>query len=158
VSSPGQFPAEEDEVIGVAATDPGDRRADFSNFGSWVDVAAPGVGLVSLFPGGGLANWSGTSFSAALTSGEAALLVPLFQGDPDDLQEGVQVAIAESALALGDPTLNGIGRIDVQAAVEVLLGGGDIEGAGTDDGDSAGGGAEEDGNSGGDGDSQTSGV
>lgn len=152
VSSPGQFPAREDEVIGVAATDVDDRRADFSNFGSWVDVAAPGVGLVSLFPGGGLANWSGTSFSAALTSGEAALLVSVAQGDADDVQEDVQAVIRASALRLTDPTLNGIGRIDVLAALRVLLGGGDIDDAGVDEDDGSesgsGGPATEDGSSG----------
>lgn len=37
-----QFPAVYPEVMAVAATDPNDRKASFSNFGQAVDVSAPG--------------------------------------------------------------------------------------------------------------------
>jgi parallel beta-helix repeat protein len=42
------YPAGHPDVISVAATDQNDSKAYFSNFGSWVDVAAPGVDIVSL--------------------------------------------------------------------------------------------------------------
>ncbi len=42
------FPASLDNVIAVAATDANDAKAVFSDYGSWVDVAAPGVNIVSL--------------------------------------------------------------------------------------------------------------
>ncbi len=44
----GSYPAAYPAAIAVAATDANDSRAVFSNFGSWVDVAAPGVDIVSL--------------------------------------------------------------------------------------------------------------
>jgi thermitase len=37
-----QYPAAYDHVIAVASTDKNDRKASTSNFGDWVDVAAPG--------------------------------------------------------------------------------------------------------------------
>ncbi len=113
-----QFPAGENDVISVAATDDSDRKADFSNFGSWVDVSAPGVGLISLFPGSRLASWSGTSFAAALASGEAALLVSL---RPTAEIGDIHDAIERSAVPVDDERLNGSGRIDVRAAVDWLL-------------------------------------
>jgi thermitase len=41
------YPAAFSQCIAVAATDRNDRKASFSNFGSWVDVAAPGEGIVA---------------------------------------------------------------------------------------------------------------
>jgi hypothetical protein len=70
-----QYPANLLDVIGVAAIDADSRKASFSNFGSRVSVAAPGVGLISTYPGGDYAMWSGTSFAAPLTAAQAALLL-----------------------------------------------------------------------------------
>jgi len=41
-SSSPSYPAAFDHVISVAATDPYDHKASYSNFGSWIDVSAPG--------------------------------------------------------------------------------------------------------------------
>lgn len=111
-----QYPAASAEVLAVAAVDPADRKADFSNHGSWVPVAAPGVGLVAPLPGG-YGRWSGTSFSAGLASGEAAVLVGF---DPAAWSQDVRDAIEESATSTSDPTLEGAGRIDVVAALDRL--------------------------------------
>ena len=71
------YPASYPTVIAVAATDLGDRLADFSNFGKNISVTAPGDEVVTTFPGGLYARASGTSFSAPLVSGSVALLVSL---------------------------------------------------------------------------------
>lgn len=71
-----QYPAAE-AVYGsvpMAATAEGGRIASFSNFGSWIDVAAPGDRVTSSIPGGGYATWSGTSMAAPLAAGTMALI------------------------------------------------------------------------------------
>ena len=69
------YPAAYPIVIGVTATDLDDRIADFANYGRSVSVAAPGVGVVTTFPGGLYARASGTSFSAPIVAGGVALLM-----------------------------------------------------------------------------------
>jgi thermitase len=76
------YPAGFSNVLSVGATDNGDRLADFSNRGaSWVEVAAPGVDIVSTLPtydnatgAVGYGYLSGTSMAAPLVSGIAALI------------------------------------------------------------------------------------
>jgi subtilisin family serine protease len=73
------YPAAYDNVIAVGSIGPTGARSSFSNFGPWVDVYAPGEGIIA--PGvrnaGGterILSLDGTSFSSALVSGVAALL------------------------------------------------------------------------------------
>ena len=47
------YPATYAPVIGVAATDRQDKKASFSNFGTWVDISAPGVDVRSTVQNGG---------------------------------------------------------------------------------------------------------
>jgi len=70
-----QYPAGDNITIAVGSLDANNVKASFSNYGNWVDVVAPGVGLPSTFWNGGYAAWSGTSFSAPLVAAEAALII-----------------------------------------------------------------------------------
>ena len=104
-----EFPAAYPSVVAVSSTDRNDERAPSSNFGSWVDVAAPGVGIVSTVPGGyGL--WSGTSMAAPHVAAQAALLSASGMD-----AERIRSNISKTAKDLGsngpDPYY-GAGRID----------------------------------------------
>jgi thermitase len=81
------YPAGFDNVISVGAFDEDHRRATFSNYGSWVDMSAPGNVIMSAYPlaacaGGtpvpgdtGCYTWnSGTSMASPHVSGAAALV------------------------------------------------------------------------------------
>lgn len=73
---PGQIqhPAAYAPVVAVGAVDQSALRASFSEWGSALDLTAPGVGIVSLYPTGGQATITGTSMAAAHVSGVAALI------------------------------------------------------------------------------------
>ncbi|GGT41754.1 type VII secretion-associated serine protease mycosin [Streptomyces chromofuscus] len=68
------YPASYDGVLAVAASDRNNERASFSQSGDFVDVAAPGVDMISTVPQGGHCSDNGTSFSAPYVAGVAALI------------------------------------------------------------------------------------
>jgi thermitase len=68
------YPAAYAEVVSVAATDSRDAHASFSNANSDVEIAAPGVSIVSTYNNGGYATLSGTSMATPHVSGVAAVI------------------------------------------------------------------------------------
>lgn len=104
-------------VVSVAATDANDQRASFSSYGPFVDLAAPGVDIVTTGGGGQYTSVSGTSFASPVVAGVAALLlgvsptltptqiVDLLTGNARDLGAG------------GYDPMCGWGRVDAANAV-----------------------------------------
>jgi subtilisin family serine protease len=72
-TSPARLPA----AVTVAASDSADRQASFSNFGSCVDLYAPGVGITSAYYTSttATASMSGTSMAAPHAAGAAAVML-----------------------------------------------------------------------------------
>jgi subtilisin family serine protease len=89
-------------AIAVAATDANNNRAGFSNYGSAVDMAAPGVGIYSTYwssqAGSTYGFLSGTSMAAPHVAGVAALLASLPQFDTPDK---IRLALESTVLDLG---------------------------------------------------------
>ena len=69
------YPAAYNNVIAVSATTSTDARPSWSNYGSYVDLSAPGANVLSLSGANSYANWNGTSFSSPVTAGVVALMV-----------------------------------------------------------------------------------
>ncbi|MBW6439373.1 S8 family peptidase [Actinoplanes hulinensis] len=121
--SPISYPAADDGVVAVAATDSADKVASYSNAGSYVDVAAPGSGIMSTYPtalGKQYTSMNGTSMAAPHVAAVAALLKG-YQGSltPDQ----IETALEKSAADLGPAGFDndfGNGRIDAAAALATI--------------------------------------
>jgi serine protease len=117
--SPTLYPAAEEGVVAVAATDSVDGVAYYSNAGSYVDVAAPGSSIVSTVPvaKGSYSFYSGTSMASPHVAAVAALLKA---ANPALTPDGIEQALTSSAVDLGAPGKDadfGYGRIDAVAAL-----------------------------------------
>ena len=115
------YPAAYPNVMAVAATTSSDTRASFSNVGTYVDIAAPGVGIYNAYYGDSYAYESGTSQAAPHVSGLAALV---WAKNPSYTAAQVWSRITSTAVDLGAAGVDtsfGAGRIDVQQALGLTL-------------------------------------
>jgi subtilisin family serine protease len=119
--SPPLYPAANENVIAVSATDDHDRLFAASNRGGYVAIAAPGVDIFLPAPDEKYQMTSGTSFSAAYVSGIAALLL---ERNPALKQDEVRATLMKTARDLGAPgrdDLFGAGEADAYAAVAAAV-------------------------------------
>jgi thermitase len=116
------YPAYYENCISVAATDQNDAKANFSTYGPWVNVAAPGVNIYSTLPHHhnkmgyrGYGYLSGTSMATPHVTGIAALVWATGYGtDPASVRD----KILNTAEKVGDIWSSyGIGRVNAYEAV-----------------------------------------
>jgi subtilisin family serine protease len=107
------YPAAYSNVLAVASTTSSDTKAPFSDYGSWVDVAAPGVAISTTFSGGDYGTSEGTSLSAPLVAGLAGLIK---SAHPDWSSALVRAQIVHTTDAITETQL-GSGRVNAATAM-----------------------------------------
>ncbi len=119
--------SENPALVVVSATNQSDVRTSWSNYGDYVDVAAPGIDIYTTRNGGGTTMGWGTSYSAPLTAGVVALIMAQNPSLSPDEVEGV---LEDSADDLGSSLYYGAGRVNAAQAVQLAgntSGGNDTE-------------------------------
>jgi thermitase len=112
------YPSAYPEVLSVAAVDYNGNRANFSNYGDYIDIAAPGVNIPSTYFNEQYAALSGTSMAAPHVAGLAALIK---SANPDLKSSQIMNIIKKSAIDLGEQEKDndyGNGLIDVNSALQ----------------------------------------
>jgi subtilisin family serine protease len=113
-------------ILTVSATDYFDVIYSYSNTGKNIDVAAPGDSF-STQMGGGYVSTGGTSYSAPIVAGVAALVISV---NPQLSGDQVQNIVKQSADDLGAPgwdPIYGAGRVNAARAVSMAANGGTID-------------------------------
>lgn len=118
------YPGAYENTLGVAAVGGNLLKAGFSNYGTWVDVCAPGTGLRTTSASGGYTNsFGGTSGATPHVAGLAALL---FGSRPGATAREVRNAIEDTATNIDQSPFgefSNYGLIDAEAAVLAILNG-----------------------------------
>jgi thermitase len=115
--SPVYYPAAYDKAVAVGSTTSSDTRSSFSNYGTALDVVAPGSSIYSTVIGS-YGSLNGTSMATPFVSGLAALI---WSVDPGLTHDQVRLIIQDTAVDLGAAGWDefyGYGRIDAFQALE----------------------------------------
>lgn len=119
-----KYPAAFNGVISVAATDQNDLKANFSNYGSWIDVSAPGVDIWSTLTGGTskYGYLSGTSMACPMVAGLCGLMLSQNERMKPDVLEACLKSTTDpidskNPLYVGQL---GAGRINAQKALQCV--------------------------------------
>lgn len=113
------YPAAYDQVIAVSATNQFDGAAWFTNFGEWIELAAPGVDINSTIFDDSYEEMSGTSMATPCVAGVAALVWSRF---PDMSRDEVRAQLRFASDDLGEEGFDfyfGYGRVNAEKAVEL---------------------------------------
>lgn len=120
--SSAHYPSSYNYVISVASTGSTDAKSSFSNYGTTVDVSAPGSSIYSTLPGNSYGYMSGTSMASPLVAGLCGLMLSLNPSlTPDDIENCLENSCVNID-AQNPSYINqlGAGRINAQAAMSCV--------------------------------------
>ncbi len=109
------YPSAYDQVIAVAATAENDEKASFSSYGSWVDISAPGVNIISTMFDDAYAFLSGTSMATPYAAGLAGLIL---SKSPSFTHEEVRNILRSTTDSATSTVPIGVGRINAYKAIQ----------------------------------------
>jgi subtilisin family serine protease len=110
------YPAAYEHAFSVAATDAHDKRSRFSNYGTYIQVGAPGENIYSTLPNNSYEFYSGTSMATPHVSGVAALILARH---PDFTNDQLANILRNSVDTISTDQSIGSGRINAALAVRV---------------------------------------
>jgi len=116
-SSSPMYPAACNHVLAVSATEPTDTLATFSNYGSWVDLSAPGDMILTTQMGGTYGHWWGTSLASPIAAAVGALAL---SANPSLTNAQLVTLLETNSDDLGTPGFDqyyGYGRVNAYKAV-----------------------------------------
>lgn len=113
------YPAAYNHVVSVAATTSSNTKASFSNYGSWIDISAPGNNIYSTTVGNTYGNKSGTSMASPMVAGLAGLMKSLNPNMPNSDLINCLITTTVNINAQNPSYIGqlGSGRIDAAAAM-----------------------------------------
>jgi thermitase len=106
-----------DYVTSVSASDTTNSITSWSSYGSYVDLAAPGVGIYTTAQGGGYASVSGTSFSSPVVAGVYGLMISANPTLGPTQLDGIIFSTATDIGPAGKDDKSGWGVVNASAAV-----------------------------------------
>lgn len=108
-------------VLVIGATNSNDNKAGFSNFGTPVDLTAPGASVYSTQRGGGYGTSSGTSFASPIAAGVAALVWGANRGLTPEQVRDILTGTARDRGAPGKDSVFGHGIVHAGDAVALAI-------------------------------------
>lgn len=112
------YPAKYSSVIAVGSVTSARKRSSFSNYGSGLEVMAPGSNIYSTLPGNTYATYSGTSMATPHVAGVVGLMRA---ANPYISVQDVRTILRNTAQYAGSSRYYGYGIVDAQAAVNAAI-------------------------------------
>lgn len=110
-------------AVGVGSVDGYDKKSGFSTYGNYLEMAAPGEYIYTVWPDNQIGYWSGTSFSTPMVSGAVALAFGELGSGGFGSALGERVGYTATDISnLNIGTLLGYGRLDAAKFIQKVVG------------------------------------